>query len=184
MEIAERALIAMEQENMNEREMIEKYTDLVYKIAWEYFRNQYDADDVCQEVFLKYWKKRPVFHDSEHEKAWFIRVTINQCNNVWKMPWNRRKVSMEEEIMQGILTEHSGKEFTEGISDNIVLHQALDKLTGKERTLIYLFYYEEYKVGEIAECLSISESAAYVRLNRTRKKLKRLLKGVYADEQF
>ena len=176
--------MAIPQENMNEKEMIEKYTDLVYKIAWEYFRNKYDADDVCQEVFLKYWKKKPIFNDEEHEKAWFIRVTINQCNNVWKAPWNRRKISIEDENLSYVEIETSKKEFTETISDYLVIHKALEKLNGKERTLVYLFYYEEYKVNEIAKILSISESAAYVRLNRVRKKLKAMLKGEYKDEQF
>lgn len=184
MEIAEWAPVAISQEKMSFEEIISKYTDLVYRVAYEYFRNKYDADDVCQEVFLKYWKKRPDFDNEEHEKAWFIRVTINQCNNMWKMPWNRKRAFVEEEEMETMSGKMTNNEFAETISDYMVIHQALDKLSGKERALVYLFYYEEYKVQDIARIMEISESAAYVRLNRVRKKLQKLLKGDYEYGQF
>lgn len=168
----------------DERTIIGNYSDMVYRIAYEYFRNKYDADDIHQEVFFKYYRKKPVFNSKEHEKAWFIRVTINQCNNVWKMPWNRRKIDKEyDEDVQNNM-ESTDKNFTEKVLNNMLLSQALKKLSGKERMIIYLYYYEEYKVEEIAGILDISTNSAYVRLNRVRNKLRDLLKGAYKDEEF
>lgn len=59
------------------REIIEKYADTVYKLAFSKTGSKYDSDEIFQEVFLRYIKKKPVFNDDEHGKAWFIRVTIN-----------------------------------------------------------------------------------------------------------
>ncbi len=165
-------------------EIISKYTNVVYRVAFEYLKNKYDAEDICQEVFLTYWDKQPVFENEIHEKAWFIKVTVNKCNNLWKMPWNRKKAFMEEEAMEVQSGSIVKDDFTDRLSDNMAISKALSTLMGKERIMIYLFYYEEYKMSEIADILKISENAAYVRLNRIRRKLKRLLKGDYDYGQF
>lgn len=179
MKITQTAPIDVRNSMMTTEEIITKYTSLVYRVAFEYFKNKYDAEDICQEVFLCYWKKNPIFENENHEKAWFIRVTINHCNNQWKMPWNKRKVTMNEEVMDTMSGTNVSDDFTNAVSNNIAIEQALHKLSGKERVMVYLFYYEEYKVKDIAKLLCISESSAYVRLNRIRQKLKKLLKGDY-----
>lgn len=184
MDIAGKAPEAITQEKINMEEVISEHKDLVYRVAFEYLRNKSDADDICQEVFLIYWNKKPMFESEQHRKAWLIRVTINKCNNLWKMPWNRKRVSVEEEEMEFISGKVSENGFAERMSDYVTIQQALGQLSGKERALVYLFYYEEYKVEDIAKLLSISQSAAYVRLNRVRKKLHKLLKGDYEYGQF
>lgn len=179
MEIAQTAPVDVRKSMKTMEETILKYTSLVYRVAFEYFKNKYDAEDICQEVFLCYWKKNPVFENEKHEKAWFIRVTINHCNNQWKIPWNKRKVAMDEEVMETISGINISDDFTNEVSDNIAIKLALHKLSGKERVMVYLFYYEEYKVKDIAKILCMSENSAYVRLNRIRQKLKKMLKGDY-----
>ena len=73
-------------------EVIEKYKDMVYRIAFSYCRNRSDADDVFQEVFLRYFRKSPVFENAEHEKAWLIRVTVNCSKSVLMSPWRKHEV--------------------------------------------------------------------------------------------
>ena len=65
-------------------EIIEKYSDMVYRMAYSMVKNRFDAEDIHQEVFMKYLKKTPVFENTDHEKAWFLRVTVNHCKNLWK----------------------------------------------------------------------------------------------------
>ena len=62
---------------LNDEAIIKKYSKIVYKIAYSIVQNKSDADDIFQNVFLKYIRKHPRFNDETHEKAWFIRVTIN-----------------------------------------------------------------------------------------------------------
>ena len=66
-------------QNRNEliKEMLDKYSDMVYRIALTRCKNKESAEDVYQTVFLKYSEKMPNFESEEHSKAWFIRVTTN-----------------------------------------------------------------------------------------------------------
>lgn len=93
----------MSQESLcaDDWEIIKKYSDMVYRMAYSMLKNKYDADDIHQEVFVQYMRKRPSFESIEHEKAWFLRVTINLCKNSWKTAWKRKVVSLMDEGYEG-----------------------------------------------------------------------------------
>lgn len=63
---------------------IEKYANMITRICFLYLKNEADTQDVFQCVFLKYIKYQKSFESEEHEKAWFIRVSINTCKDVLK----------------------------------------------------------------------------------------------------
>ena len=69
--------------------IVDTYSDMVYKLAYAQVRNKNDADDIYQEVFLRYVRKKPAFESTENEKAWFIRVTVNCCKNFWNTPFRK-----------------------------------------------------------------------------------------------
>ncbi|GAE90481.1 RNA polymerase sigma factor [Acetivibrio straminisolvens] len=71
--------------------VIRSYSNMVYRLAFSQTTNKSDADDIYQEVFLRYIRKRPQFETEEHRKAWFIRVTVNCCKKVWVSAWIRKK---------------------------------------------------------------------------------------------
>lgn len=75
---------------------IEKYGDMVYKIAMNQMKNRSDADDIFQEVFIKWMQHREDFSNDTHEKAWLIRVTINQCKNILTSSWNKKTDAWEK----------------------------------------------------------------------------------------
>ena len=110
-------------------EVIEKYKDMVYRIAFSYCRNRSDADDVFQEVFLRYFRKSPVFENAEHEKAWLIRVTVNCSKSVLMSPWRKHEVELDDSI-------HYEDKYE---SD---LFRAVMQLPAKYRIVIELYYYE------------------------------------------
>lgn len=62
-------------------ELIETYGDTVYRVALQNMGNIADAQDISQDVFIKIFKKRPIFESKEHEKAWILRVTMNLCKD-------------------------------------------------------------------------------------------------------
>lgn len=72
------------------KNIIEKYADMVYRIALTRCGNLENAEDIFQEVFLKFSEKMPKFENDEHEKAWFIRVTINLTKNAKNEKWNKK----------------------------------------------------------------------------------------------
>ncbi|MDD6189235.1 MAG: sigma-70 family RNA polymerase sigma factor [Clostridiales bacterium] len=141
--------------------LAETYRDMVYRIALNFHRNMQDAEDTMQEVLLKLYLRKEPFDSQLHARNWLIQVTLNQCRSVWRNPW--RKVSLEELSAAIPFTAPEESE----------LFMCVMALPEKHRTAIYLFYYEELSVREIAELLHISETAVTSRLSRARKELKK-----------
>lgn len=144
--------------------IIRKYSDTVYRLAYSYVRNKSDADDIFQEVFLRLIKNNPTFENEEHKKAWLIRTTMNCCKKHFSSAFVKHTVPLEVSI------PFDAPEET-GIDD------ALKKLKPKYRTVIHLYYYEEYSTEEIANILGEKPSAVRTRLTRARRSLGELLKG-------
>lgn len=171
---------------------IETYSPMVYRLAYSLVKNRSDADDIHQEVFLRFIKYQPRFESEEHAKFWFIRVTTNQCKNWWKLAW-RRVISLSEyeEENRGVPepgcmnagVPGSGYEDrgipgfgNEEKSRDRDIIEVVKALPQKYRVVIHLFYYEQMKAEEIARTLGIKASTVRTRLTRARKKLSEMLK--------
>ena len=146
-------------------DVVDKYRDLVYRLAFARTRDRNDADDIFQEVFLRYVRKRPNFENEEHAKAWFIRVTINCCKTLWE----RLKRFSDEEIDENSLTEEDEPEE--------ILDEFLDRLPPDYRVVIHLFYYEDISTADISKILGRKESTIRMQLTRARRLLKEFMKG-------
>lgn len=150
---------------------IEKYADMVRHVCFYHLKNHSDAEDVFQNVFLKYMLHDEPFNDDEHEKAWLLRVTINSCKDYLNDFFRRNKVPLEmlNEIEAEIPDEH--KEVLEAVLS----------LPAKYKDVIYLYYYEGYKADEIGKILGKKENTVYSLLSRGRKMLKEKLGGEDID---
>lgn len=155
----------------DELEVINRYSDMVYRMAFSLLKNRYDAEDIHQEVFIRYLRKKPEFENRQHERAWFLQVTVNLCRNFWKTAWRQRVVSLGEEEL-----ESGAGEGPEETADEIVY--LVKKLPRKYRAVIHLFYYEELSTEEIARVLNRKPSTVRAQLTRARSKLKELLAGI------
>lgn len=147
--------------------VIDKYKDMVYRAALTAVGNFADAEDIMQEVFFKYFKTHPEFESETHEKAWFLRVTVNESKNLLRSSWKRRRVDAD---LSEVMDEASD------FKRNEVLEAVLS-LPEKYRIAIYLHYYENYMISEIARITSQSEAAVAQQLSRGRKKLEKKLGG-------
>ena len=148
--------------------IIEKYSNMVYRLAIARTKNKEDAEDVFQDVFLKLSKKLPDFQDETHEKAWLIRVTINLTNNLFQFAHYKRTVPLEEDL-----------KFEDKDMSNVYF-QVLN-LPMKYRTIIHLFYYEGFSIKEIASILHTNENTVKTRLSRAREQLKHKLEGGFEE---
>ena len=148
-------------------EVISAYSDMVYRIAVARVRSKTDADDVFQEVFIRYFQKEISFESEEHRRNWIIRVTLLCCKKYWSSSWKKKVVPMEK--MPDMPYEMSEKEYG--------VYEAMLRLPAKYRTVIQLFYYEELSVKQISEALEIRESTVRSQLTRGRAMLKEILKG-------
>jgi len=154
-------------EENNYQLTVEEYGTMVYRLAFFYTNSKYDADDIYQDVFLKYLQNKKQFKNEEHKKAWLIKVTINSCKKLWLSSWKRKTDLLSEEI----------KFETE---EDIGLYNEIKKLPKKYRVVIHLFYYEQYSIKEIGLILKQKESTIRTWLTRARK----LLKNQIKEEDF
>lgn len=157
---------------INFDELYEKYGEMLYKIAFLYFGNPYDAEDALQEVFVKALQKLPDSTE-EHQKAWLIRVTQNRCKDMLKKSENKT-VQLDENIFSDE-SEHIKNE------SRIDILQKIVNLSPKYKTAVILYYYYDYSVAQIADTLKISQSSVKMRLKRGRDILKLELEG-YENE--
>ena len=148
-------------------EAIDRYADLVRRICFVRLKTREDSVDVFQTVFLKYLLYRGEFFSPEHEKAWFVRVTLNACKD-WLRSLSRRQTLPLE-----VLAEEAAGMETE---DRDLLAVVLS-LPEKYRDVIYLHYYEGYSAVEIGKLLGRSENTVYTWLSRARAALKDKLGG-------
>lgn len=146
-------------------ELLDRYGNTVLRLAYSYMGNQADAEDVTQDVFLKIIEKQPNFNDTEHEKAWIIRVTINMCKNKLKSPSG--KTSPLEDAGEIAVSDGNDK-------DSDVLN-AVNSLPAPFKSVVHLFYYEGYKTEEIAKMIGKREATVRSMLHRAREQLKILL---------
>jgi len=147
-------------------EVIRKYFDMVYRLSLSLTRNISYAEDVTQDVFLRFIQHEDIFETDEHIKAWLIRVTINCSKSIFMSSWFKKTVPLEEEL------SFSTPEKSE-------VYFAVQDLPSKYRAVIHLHYYEEMSVKEIADCLNEKESTVKSQLRRGRELLKSKLKGGY-----
>ncbi len=145
------------------------YYQLIYRVAFSQVKNHADAEDITQEVFLKIIRHDMRYQSMEHERAWIVRVTVNLCRDLLKSKWHRTSVSMEDvsEAQRG-----SCENFTE-IQDDMMW--AVLQLPEKYRNCLYLFYYEDYSIKEIAQSLEMPENTVKTNLKRGRQALKEFL---------
>lgn len=144
-------------------QITDKYFDNVYRLALSRTGNKSDAEDVTQEVFVRFLKTDTLFFGEEHAKAWLIKVTINCSKNVFLSSHYKKNVALTEDI------PFSQPELEE-------LYLVVAKLPLKYRTVIHLFYYEDMSIESISKCLNIKESTVKSQLHRGRELLKTMLK--------
>ena len=146
------------------RQVVEIYGDMVYRLALAQTHSGHDADDVFQEVFLRYLRSAPDFREEEHRKAWLLRVTVNCCKKFHGSFWRRHTVALSESLPARN-------------QDDGELLELLEGLPEKYRAVLHLYYYEGYATEEIGAILGRSPGTVRSQLSRGRALLRDAWKG-------
>ena len=150
------------------REFYDRQVKRVYRLAMVMMGNISDAEDVTQTVFLKAWEKKPDFRDADHEIAWILTTTRNQCKDMHKSFYRRKRADLENAPEPQVTLE------TQMDSE---IWEALQSLAEKYRMVLYLYYYEGYSVRELSVILRRRESTLQTQLATGRKQMKSLLES-------
>lgn len=139
---------------------VEKYSKMLFRICFSILCNKEDAEDALQETFLKYMLKAPLFQDSEHEKAWLIKVATNISKNMCR--FNSRHATENLDELRSIGISDDDRDIFE-----LIMH-----LPSKYKIVLDLYYIEGYKANEIADITNTSPVTVRKRLQYGRKLLK------------
>lgn len=140
------------------------YKDTIYRIAYTYVHNHQDSEDVLQEVFIKYLNSNDLFESLDNEKYWLIRVTTNICKNKVTSFWNKKII-----INENVIDVAQNKDETEKAR----IYSILTNLPNKYKEPLVLYYYEDFKIEEIAKILKKTTSCIKKRLERGRQMIKK-----------
>lgn len=150
-----------------------RYGDSIFRLAFHYCKNKYDADDVVQTVLLKLLNNKKPFESELHLKNWLMKVTVNDCKKLLIAPWRCRQEALEDyaDTLYADDPEDSG------------LFLAVMALPKPCRVVTYLYYYEGYSVKEIAQITGSNPSTIRTRMQKARKLLKDQLKEDWSDDE-
>ena len=145
---------------------VNRWGDMVYRLALARTASVPDAEDVFQEVFLRFFRHEDELDTDEHRKAWLIRCTVNRCKSLLASPWRRRTVPLETAAEVGVEDDYRE------------VYSAVLSLPAKYRAAIHLHYFEGLSVAEMAQALGVPEGTVKSQLSRGRALLRDMLKEV------
>ena len=148
--------------------LVERYGDALLRVGYTWLGNLADAQDVCKITLLKALEDGRTFPDPGQERAWLLRVAVNVCKNLKKSAWYRHTVGLDEGLELSV-------QAPEPEEDGVL--PLVQRLPLKYRQVVYLRYFEEYTVGEIAQLLGVKAALVSTRLAQAKAKLKLMWEG-------
>lgn len=158
----------IEFDNQRFDDLYQKYAGMIFRTASNFLLNKDDAEDIVQEVFIKYFISNKTFNDDNHERAWVLTVTANLSKNVLRSK-SRQNLELDDTIK--IVDNKFEKETT----NHLDLEEAMIRLTANQRLVIYLFYYEQIPIKNIAKIMKSNENTVKSHLLRAKSKMKTYL---------
>lgn len=154
-------------------QLITEYGDVILRMCYLYLKDYHLAEDAAQETFIKAMKHYDSFNRKSSEKTWLTRIAINTCKNMMRMNWFRLGRGHLEEDGQAF-----GTDPIKNVLERDSMTRAIQSLEVHDRELIILYYYQELSMKEVAQVIGKSENATIQRMNRARKRLKKILMEV------
>ena len=145
--------------------LVEAHGQAVYRLAYARTGSREDAEDITQETFLRLVRAAPEFRDETHCRAWLLHVAMNCTRSLFRRPWRRRDLPLEEAANAAAPEGERGE-----------VLEAVLALPEQYRAPMHLFYYEDLTVEQIAKILGLREGAVRTRLSRARGMLRDMLK--------
>ena len=155
-------------------DLMQAYAQSMYKVAKAILKNDEDVLDAMQETALSCWEKIGTLKQERYFKTWMIRILINHCNEICR----QRRFTVAGEMIP-----EAGKQEESFLA--VEWDDFLNGLDRKHRTVVILYYVQEFKTREIAEILKVNESTVRSRLAAAREKMEALYeKSAAADKRF
>jgi RNA polymerase sigma-70 factor (ECF subfamily) len=152
-------------------QQIEAHKGILYKICRIYQDKKQEQKDLLQEMILQLWRSYDSFRGESKFSSWMYRVAFNTAISYFRKE-NKHNTSVLETYHDLPDELHTIKEKEERLA---IFYKAVQQLTKVEKALIFL-YMQGQSSDEIAEILGISSVNVRVRMNRTKEKIKYIIK--------
>ena len=156
--------------------LVVNYQEDVLRLCFLYLCDKTLAEDAVQETFLKAYRQMDSFRGDSHVKTWLIRIAVNQCRDMRRSAWYRY-IDPRVSIDCLPITPPPPT------ADHLALNTAIMRLSPKYLEVVLLYYYEGYRMKEIAQMLGITEAAVSTRIRKAKQKLKNELEGGEEHEE-
>lgn len=154
-------------------EIMNKYGQEVLQLVYSYVNNKEIAEDVTQDIFVKCYKFLHTYEGKSNVKTWLWRIAINQCKDYIKSWYNNKVIVTEDEAAYMGVQNGSVEQTVIQNAEDRELASAVMNLPIKYREVIYLFYYEELSIKEIAIVIDVKENTIKTRLKKAKELLKK-----------
>ena len=154
-------------------EIMNKYGQEILQLVYSYVNNKEVAEDLTQDIFIKCYKSLHTYKGKSKLRTWLWRIAINQCKDYIKSWYNKKVIVTENEYTYNVVQKESVEQTVIQNDEDHILASAVMNLPIKYREVIYLFYYEELAIKDIAMVIEVKENTIKTRLRRAKELLKK-----------
>jgi RNA polymerase sigma-70 factor, ECF subfamily len=147
-------------------EIVRRYSGYVYTIAFRMLGSTADAEDAAQETFIKAYKRLNTYDATKDLKNWLCTIALNTARDFYRKANRRPRAANSEEEGANVADSH---EFSSPIGERLDIEKMLSVLDVRYRSVIVLYYMEQYSTKEIGAMLKKSENVVKIWLFRARK---------------
>jgi RNA polymerase sigma-70 factor (ECF subfamily) len=133
-----------------------------FKLAVVFLRNPQEAEDAVQEATVKAWRNLDRLRDESAARSWFLSIVANQCRSVRRSRWWSVLRMESPRISEADASPEARLDLTREMS----------RLPITDRAALFLFFYLDLPLAEVARVLKISRQAAKSRVHRAVSKLR------------
>lgn len=156
--------------------LIDSYGNDILRLCALYLKDRHLAEDALQETYIKVWQKYSTYRGQADEKTWITRIAINVCKNILRTSWFKRTETTEIiEIIKG------SRDYYKQVDESVDVMHAIQGMKEKYRSVLLLYYYQEFSIKEISEILGMKQSTVLSLLRRGRYQLRQALKVDYME---
>ena len=157
------------------KELMFQYTESLIRLAYYYVKDLQAAEDIVQEVFIKFYHNQNHYEERGELKAFLTQMTVNK-SKVHLKSWAYRKVQLQSKLFPQVSKRNLDELVRK--DEQAIIGDAILELPLKHREVLIYFYFNEMTIPEVAIILSIPESTVKTRLRRGKELLRNQLKGI------
>jgi len=163
--------------------LVDRYKHMVFTLAMKILKNNEEAEEVSQDVFIKVYNALHTFKGDSKFSTWLYKIAYYQSLDYLKrQKRNLHTSSINSDIEYHLSSVESALNGLEESERKLAIKRAIDKLPEDDAVVITLHYFEELSLKEIAEIMDIEANTVKVRLFRSRKRLAVFLKNELEPE--